>query len=248
MSLYLKQIEQLVALQKVDDEIFVIRQELANAPKEVEELRKNFANMQKNRELLLDKLNHLKEQEKRICGDIEDEAGRLKKSKNKLMQVGNSKEYQAMMREMDSLERSSRGHEEEKMLLIEELARQTGSFEEFEASFNKMNEELAACEATIDERLDKARAALALLDQRRRETGKVVPMPVLSRYEFIRERLSHPVIVPVHAGICSGCNIAIPPQGFIELQKGTQILSCPNCQRLIYWAEHFSAPGSEAAE
>ena len=60
------------------------------------------------------------------------------------------------------------------------------------------------------------------------------------RYEFIRRRLEHPVIVAVKEGICSGCHIAVPPQSFIELQRGQQILSCPNCQRLIFWCEHFS--------
>jgi uncharacterized protein len=61
----------------------------------------------------------------------------------------------------------------------------------------------------------------------------------MGRYEFIRSRISNPVIVPVTQGICNGCHISIPPQSYIELQKGQQILSCPNCQRLIYWSEHF---------
>ena len=76
-------------------------------------------------------------------------------------------------------------------------------------------------------------------------------MPILKRYEFIRSRIKNPVIVPVDAGICSGCHISIPPQSFIELQKGIQILSCPNCQRLIYWSDHVrpeEAPeGADAA-
>ncbi|MDL2207490.1 C4-type zinc ribbon domain-containing protein, partial [Desulfovibrio sp. OttesenSCG-928-M16] len=60
-----------------------------------------------------------------------------------------------------------------------------------------------------------------------------------------RERLRHPVIVPVADGVCSGCNIAIPPQNFIELQRASQILSCPNCQRLMFWSEHFASGGDE---
>ena len=67
------------------------------------------------------------------------------------------------------------------------------------------------------------------------------------RYEFIRVRLEHPVIVAVTDGICSGCNIAVHPQSFIELQRGQQILSCPNCQRLIFWCEHFSLPEEAVA-
>ena len=70
------------------------------------------------------------------------------------------------------------------------------------------------------------------------------------RYEFIRERLDHPVIVAVKDGICTGCHIAVPPQTFIELQRGQQIMSCPNCQRLIFWDKHFEeeAPDQVNAE
>jgi predicted nucleic acid-binding Zn-ribbon protein len=42
----------------------------------------------------------------------------------------------------------------------------------------------------------------------------------------------------VSEGICGGCHIRIPPQSFNELQKGKQILGCPNCQRIIFWVEH----------
>ena len=66
--------------------------------------------------------------------------------------------------------------------------------------------------------------------------------------EFIRRRLSHPVIVPVTAGVCSGCRIMIPPQTFIELQGGHKIINCPNCQRLIYWVEHFNEETNQTAD
>ena len=55
-----------------------------------------------------DKMAHLREQEKRLGIEIEDDSARIKKSKGKLMAAGNSKEYHAMVREMDSLERINR--------------------------------------------------------------------------------------------------------------------------------------------
>ena len=76
----------------------------------------------------------------------------------------------------------------------------------------------------------------------------LISPPVLSRYEFIRNRLRHPVIVPVEAGICSGCHIAIPPQVFIDLQRGNHIMSCPNCQRLMYWAHDYQDPNAPKPE
>ena len=241
MSLYLKQIEQLVELQKVDDQIHIIRKDLTSAPKEIEELKSSFTRLEEERARVTDKLDHLKEQEKRLNIDIEDDAGRIKKSKSKLMQVGNSKEYQAMMREMDSLEKMNRDREEEKTMMLEELARVNEASADVEERYTSMRAELSEKEANLAERMEKAQNELKGLDERRRETSKDIPLPVLSRYEFIRERLEYPVIVPVNSGICSGCNISIPPQSYIELQKGKQILSCPNCQRLIYWNEHFTA-------
>jgi predicted nucleic acid-binding Zn-ribbon protein len=242
----LKQIEQLVELQKVDDQIHAIRKELINAPKEIEDLKKDFKQLEEERAGVQDKLEHLREQEKRLHMDIEDDVTRIKKSKSKLMLVGNSKEYQAMMREMDSLEKMNRDREEEEKIMADELNRQTAAYDLAEERYNKLKKELAEKEAGLTERTEIAQSELNRLDIKRRDAIKLVPLPVLSRYEFIRERLSYPVIVPVNSGICSGCNISIPPQGFIELQKGKQILSGPNCQRLIYWSEYFQ--GAEVQE
>lgn len=248
MSLYLKQIEQLVALQRVDDEILVIKNELSDAPKEVEALQERYDALEAQRNQFSEKREHLKEQEKRLSVEIEDDATKVKKSKSKLMLVGNTKEYHAMMREMDNLEKLNRMREEEKVTLGEELQRQEMALSEIEGRFGALKEELDEKKANLQARLDGANKVLAKLDKKRDLTGKEVPAPVLSRYEFIRERLSHPVIVSVDEGICTGCHIAIPPQSFIELQKGHQILSCPNCQRLIYWCEHFCEDVAEPVE
>ena len=40
----------------------------------------------------------------------------------------------------------------------------------------------------------------------------------------------------------------IPPQTFIELQGGHKIINCPNCQRLIYWVEHFNEETNQTAD
>ncbi len=245
MSLYLKQIEQLISLQKVDDEIHGIRQELEGAPKEVESLRARFADAADQRSRQQDKMAHLRDQEKRLGIEIEDETARLKKSKGKLMSAGNTKEYHAMVREMDTMERMNRTKEEEKSALVEEVVRQTSLLAEVEALYLSLENELSVSEAGLQARVSTAEASLSVLEQKRKSTSKDVPAPVFARYEFIRERLQHPVIVPVTGGICSGCNISIPPQNFIELQKAAQILSCPNCQRLMFWSDHFKPQGEE---
>ena len=237
--MYEKQIEQLVVLQKVDDEIILLEAEIDQAPKEVAALEARYESLEKRKQQLDEKLNLFNEQKKRLDVEIEEDAVKVKKSKSKLMLVGTTKEYHAMMREMDSLEKLNRLREEEKITILEETARQTEMIDDINAKIKELNEELAEKRANLKERLDAANSDLAKLTKRRDKAGKAVPAPILGRYEFIRSRLSHPVIVPVENAVCAGCNIMIPPQDFNSLQEGKQILSCPNCQRLIYWIEHI---------
>ena len=242
MSLYIQQIAQLVALQKVDDAIHAMKTELEQAPREVGALEQHFAALEEQRAKLLDKLEHLHEQQKRLTIEIDDDATRIKKSKSKLMQVGNTREYHAMLREMDNIEKSSRSREEEKLTLHEALQMENVNLEEISSAYESLKTELENKRGNLQMRMTTAQERLNILQKERSTAGAEIPPPVFSRYEFIRNRLEHPVIVSVNQGVCSGCHIAIPPQIFIELQRGQQILSCPNCQRLIYWDEHFTVP------
>jgi hypothetical protein len=236
--MYLKQIQQLVILQKVDDEIIVLEDELEQAPKELSDLETQVEQLRERKDQIDEKINILKNQQKRLEDEIESDANRIRKSKNKLMMVGNTREYHAMMREMDSLEKMNRMREEERVALIDELGVQEDAKAELQSQLDDMSAQLEEKRAGLQERIDTAKNRLAELGKRRKEAGKAVPKPILGRYEFIRSRLHNPVIVPVYDGVCGGCNIQIPPQSYNELQKGQQILSCPNCQRLIYWSEH----------
>lgn len=239
MSLYLEQIRQLVELQHVDDQIHDVKQELEAAPLEVEKLTVRFKEEEVKLAKIVDKLQHMKEHQKRLDIDLEDETSRLKKSKSKLMQVSNNKEFQAMAREMDNMERNTRTHEEDRITLREEIENQEQALKDVQAVSDDLKIDLATKEANLTTRIEAGNIELEQLETLRNETGGDVPAPILSRYEFIRCRLQHPVIVPVKESVCRGCHIAIPPQTFIELQRGQQIWSCPNCQRLIYWTEHF---------
>lgn len=239
---YLNQIQQLVELQKVDDEIHAIKLKLDSAPRDLDELRRRFESLDNVRDVALDKLAHLQEQKKRLSLEIDDDSARIKKSKNKMMQVGNTREYNAMIREMDNMERSNRTREEERLALLEALEQHNENLQEIESSHSALKSDLDTKAANLDATLAEGTDRLAVMEKKRQKFSEGIPKPIFMRYEFIRNRLEHPVIVSVDEGICSGCNIAIPPQTYIELQSGQQILSCPNCQRLIFWSQHFEDP------
>lgn len=243
---YLEQIRQLVELQKVDDEIYEVNQRKENAPRELKELEDRFHAVEAKRDHIQDKLEHLREQKKRLALEQDGDNAKMSKSKDKLMQAGNTREYQAMMREMDSIEKIYRTREDEKATLLEELRNTEEAKSEADRAYEEIKEEFDRKRLSLEATLREADEELQILNDKRRVAGNTIPEPKFIRYEFIRKRLEHPVIVNVEDGICSGCHIAIPPQTFIELQTGQQILSCPNCQRLIYWDQHYMTPEERA--
>ncbi len=238
MLTYLKQIQQLTVLQKVDDEILTLEAELEAAPRDLAQAEERVGALRDRQGQIQEKIELLGAQQTRLEQEIDDDTMKVRKSKNKLMMVGNTREYHAMMREMDSLEKLNRMREEEKVALTEELSLQKQSLESLGQEIAAQESEVARMRAGLDERLEEGRKQLGSLTKQRQNAGKAVPRPILGRYELIRSRLSNPVIVSVTAGVCSGCNITIPPQIYNDLQKGQQIISCPNCQRLMYWTEH----------
>jgi predicted nucleic acid-binding Zn-ribbon protein len=238
--MYIEQIKKLVELQELDSELLILKERLVEAPKHLEELKNKFTNLQEELNQLEEKLNILKEQKSKLEHDIEEDANRIRKSKNKLMMVENAKEYHAMMRELDNLEKLNRLREEELSNLVEDLQAQQSIYDHLAEEMASLDKEIAEQQSSLDTELKQIQSRIQKLEKNRKKASAKVPPPILARYNFIRERLSNPVIVSVTNGVCNGCFISIPPQTFIELQKGEQILSCPNCQRLIYWEEHFS--------
>ena len=66
-AMYFVEIKNLVELQKVDNQRFFVKQDIQNAPKEIESLTKKFEQIDAKRSHILDKISHIQEQQKRIA-------------------------------------------------------------------------------------------------------------------------------------------------------------------------------------
>ena len=99
-------------------------------------------------------------------------------------------------------------------------------------------------------RMDEIEAKIAELRVERDKLAADVKPDVLKRYSSIRLRRGL-AVVSVRNGTCQGCNMNIPPQLYIVLQRGVSIEICPSCSRIIYWEELMkdeAAPASASGE
>ena len=180
---------------------------------------------------------------------VEEEALKIRKWESRLNDIRNQREYQALLREIESSRRQNRGADEK----IGELQQQ---HEELDARLVQVRQRLAeeelTCRAEAEEvarRSQELDSELAQEEGRRDELAPKVPRQVLRRYEAIRaRRQGHGLSAVIH-GCCSGCNMRLPPQLYNVLQRVDTIEQCPCCHRLILWdqiladGEVAEAPG-----
>jgi predicted nucleic acid-binding Zn-ribbon protein len=84
-----------------------------------------------------------------------------------------------------------------------------------------------------------------MLDQDSEVRGKI-PADLLKKYDVIKEKRTGQAVVSVWKEICAGCHMNIPPQMYNELQRYEKVVTCPNCNRIIYWEDlqHLCSDGA----
>ncbi len=157
-------------------------------------------------------------------------------AKHKLSQAKNSKEYMAAQREIDQRREGLTAREGEIAKLVEAveskkklLAERAKDVDNLKSSIDKDGEAAKA-------RMDELQAKIAEIRAERDKVAADVKPEVLKRYSNIRMRRGL-AVVSVRNGTCQGCNMNIPPQLYIVIQRGQTIETCPSCHRIIYWED-----------
>ena len=141
------------------------------------------------------------------------------------------------MKEIDDLNHNRLMIEEKVLQLMEEI-------EDLERKCNKNRDQEAEFRKKYELERDEILKELKDLDReledfekQRINISETIDQDLLNRYIFLRERKGGQAIGPVISGVCQICHMGIPPQKFNELIGGHALLTCPNCNRMIYWSE-----------
>jgi hypothetical protein len=85
--------------------------------------------------------------------------------------------------------------------------------------------------------LEETRAHLAdLLKERAKKLPDIEPA-LIQTYTRIYENRQGLAVVPVMDLSCSGCFVNLTPQTYQETRRNDRIITCSNCNRIIYWKE-----------
>ena len=159
----------------------------------------------------------------------------MARSKEKLLDVKTNKEYQAMLKEIETAETSLGELESQIIILMEEMDELSAQVKQDQETLKQAEKNYLDDEKIIEEKLSSVDAESDEWNRKRLALQKNIPEDLLALYEKIRKRNQGVGVIPVWKAVCSGCHMNIPPQLYNELQRSSDLLSCPSCHRIMYF-------------
>ena len=229
----LKELKNLVNLQKVDSEMDELMKHKNDFPKKVELLKLKLQDEMKFLDEKRKIMTDLETKRRSLELELKEKEENHKKKQEKLMSVKSNEAYQAMLKEIDMSKNENEIFEEQ---ILEVLLRIDTAKEAFKEVELRWVDKKVTIENEI-QRIEQGYTQLdGLLEGKKKEHNEILPyvtQDVLSLYLKLRSTLEI-AITETKKGKCTGCDMAIPPQLFNEIYKCESVRVCPNCRRILY--------------
>ncbi len=230
-----EQIHQLARLQRMENEIRLVQGRLAGADGKIDRLEAAAREAEAGIAGQAESLEAIRKRYREMEGEAQMNADAVAKKKARLNTLKTNKEYQAMLREIDDLEKKNRSLDDEMLKMLEEIETAETTRTEALAETERVKAEVAAAAAQVRTSARRDEERLAELEEERKAAAAELPAHLLAAFERTRERVSPPTMVPVTGPSCEGCNMNLPPQMRNELQRFDDLKYCPFCHRIVYW-------------
>ena len=230
-----EQLTLLIELQKMESAAGRIAARKKALPVQMEALDTEFSACCAVVETEREQLESLRKSRREKDGQLQAGQETLKRTRDKLLDVKTNKEYQSILKEIETLEGKNSRMEDEVISLLDQL-------DALEKAVKTKEAELSASRSSYEEQKTKLAAELSSIAEelavcvgKSDALKKTIPDHILRKYDQIKGIGRGLAVVAVWKEVCDGCHMSIPPQLYNELQKATRLLTCPNCNRIIYW-------------
>jgi hypothetical protein len=228
-------LEQLYRLQERMQFVRSRQRDRDTIPAELIEVDREYREKVEAVERLKQRCGEAEVERRRAHSELSEHREKLRKYQSQLRAVQNSREYGAVLNEIDGVEKLVRAAEDKILNLDEEietvskelasrkeiLPLETEQHEErlkdWRVTQRGMNDELANAEEEI------SRLAAAMHPRDRTEFSRLI------------EKKGGLAIVLVIGGSCSACHVKIRPAALQALKAGREIIYCDSCKRILYY-------------
>ncbi len=228
------QITELVHLQTIDSEIYVLKSEKELKPKEMQAIEAAFEDKKTHFASLEQALLNLQKQRKERELELSSKEESTKKLETQLYSLKTNKEYQTMLQQIQDAKADASVIEDQILGLFEQADKTKNDIaqekERLQAEEKVSEEQKRLIEARIKEIDDR----IAQLESQRKQITPALDKKMLTQYERILLNRDGLAIVNVKDNSCGGCNMFVPPQSINLIRMYETIITCEVCNRILY--------------
>ena len=225
----------LIRLQECDSMLAGLSAKKNSLPEKLQQIDEEFQRFKENISQSAMRYEKLKTEREENELKVKKISEAMARSKEKLLDVKTNKEYQAMLKEIETAETSLGGLESQIIILLEEMDELSVQVKQDQETLKQAEKNYLDDKKIIEEKLSSVDAESDEWNRKRLALQKNIPEDLLALYEKIRKRNQGVGVIPVWKAVCSGCHMNIPPQLYNELQRSSDLLSCPSCHRIMYF-------------
>ena len=231
----LPEVEELIALQELDQRIATQETAARAIPPLVRGLESRLQSARDAREAArgayagLEKTRRLKE------GELKQVEEQVKGKQARLWEIKKNEEYSAVLKEIELLKATRSALEEEILLLFDQIEGASRTVAAREGELKDRDAEFARLRAAKEAELTRLQQEVAEFTKQRAGRARRIEAGLLQSYTRLLKSRSGLAVVPVKDGSCSGCFVALTPQAHTEVRKAEVLMTCANCQRILYW-------------
>lgn len=232
------ELKALAKLAKMDMAAKEFDEELRTLPARIEEMKGDVQTL----EMLLSQERAQVEEATRLkserTSELQDRNEALSRAKAKAGRARSLREADAAEREIEANRRAMTQLREDIAKLDATIEAKSASLGERESQFEEARSMFATEEADAKARLEIVETERGKVTQGRTELLASLPKRIAKRYDKLRSRGSKYLSVAIiETRTCISCQMSLPPQLYIEVQRGEDFHSCPQCNALLVHAQ-----------
>jgi predicted nucleic acid-binding Zn-ribbon protein len=168
---------------------------------------------------------------------IEEHEEKLKKLDSQQSSIKKIDEFNALAKEVSSLERTKTAIEHTLSNLVDQRAAEEELFNKTKQSLKDSEESSKKLEIEILATIQEINAEGRELKKDRELLAAPADGEILKIYERLLKNKKDRVVVPLENRACSGCHISLTAQHENLVRKGEKLVFCEHCSRILYWTE-----------
>jgi hypothetical protein len=230
-----EQIHSLVKLQQEDQTLDRLRRQVLEGPQRINELEREIEALEQNLEADKRRIQEVKKAQRVYEAEVEDGIEHINKSKARLMTIKSNREYQALLKELEDIERTNTEKEDKILQCMEEIETISQILEVKQRELSSVRNTFEEEKRAVDADIRRAREQICETEKCREGTVKILDPKLLARYGRIKASSGGTAVVVAENATCGGCHMNIPAQMYNELHGDDSLKFCPHCGRIIYW-------------